>query len=408
MNILTLSATFPYPPTKGGTQVRTFHLVRHLSQRHHVTLLTQQGPDVTEADRLALSGIVGELQVFPRPTEPTTGKREKLQRLAGFIRDGVPPNVRFLHSPAMQAWVDQAIADRRFDVITCEHSVNESYIRPEWQQTNPKLRTVVDIHSSVYATCRHQLATGTAEKWLRDRLTLPLLKRYERAYCQKFSTLVVTTEDDRRQMSYFAPETPIFTIPNGVDFSSFPYRSGDPGGHRLIFCGAMDNQPNIDAVQFLCREVFPFVRDRYPDATLALVGSRPGPDIQALGNQPGITVTGRVPSMTDYLHQATVCVVSMRTGFGIKNKTLEAMAAGVPVVGSDRGLEGLDVDGRNGSPLRALRANRVGEYVEAIARLFEDAELREQLSREGRSLIEAHYTWESAGDRYEQAVCGTV
>lgn len=408
MNILTLSATFPYPPTKGGTQVRTFHLVRHLSQRHHVTLLTQQGPDVTEADRLALSGIVGELQVFPRPPEPTTGKREKLQRLAGFIRDGVPPNVRFLHSPAMQAWVDQAIADRRFDVITCEHSVNESYIRPEWQQTNPKLRTVVDIHSSVYATCRHQLATGTAEKWLRDRLTLPLLKRYERAYCQKFSTLVVTTEDDRRQMSYFAPETPIFTIPNGVDFSSFPYRSGDPGGHRLIFCGAMDNQPNIDAVQFLCREVFPFVRDRYPDATLALVGSRPGPDIQALGNQPGITVTGRVPSMTDYLHQATVCVVSMRTGFGIKNKTLEAMAAGVPVVGSDRGLEGLDVDGRNGSPLRALRANRVGEYVEAIARLFEDAELREQLSREGRSLIEAHYTWESAGDRYEQAVCGTV
>jgi glycosyltransferase involved in cell wall biosynthesis len=79
------------------------------------------------------------------------------------------------------------------------------------------------------------------------------------------------------------------------------------------------------------------------------------------------------------------------------------MAAGVPVVGSDRGLEGLAVDGDN-TPLRALRANQVSEYVSAISQLFEDPNLRSQLSQNARTLIEADYTWERAGQLYEQAL----
>jgi glycosyltransferase involved in cell wall biosynthesis len=107
----------------------------------------------------------------------------------------------------------------------------------------------------------------------------------------------------------------------------------------------------------------------------------------------------------EYLHQASVCVVPLRTGYGIKNKTLEAMAAGVPVVGSDRGLEGLAVDGAD-LPIRALRANEPTEYVYAISRLFEDRQLRKQLSDNARSLIEEKYTWERAGKLYEQVLSG--
>jgi glycosyltransferase involved in cell wall biosynthesis len=107
--------------------------------------------------------------------------------------------------------------------------------------------------------------------------------------------------------------------------------------------------------------------------------------------------------MVEQLHQATVCVVPLRTGFGIKNKTLEAMAAGVPVVGSDRGLEGLAVDQPN-LPLRALRANHVDEYISAISRLFEDAALRDQFAQAGRALVESTYTWEQAGRAYEQVL----
>jgi len=181
----------------------------------------------------------------------------------------------------------------------------------------------------------------------------------------------------------------------------FPYRSADPGGRELIFFGGLDYFANIDAACFFAQEIFPLVRANDPHASLTLVGSKPAPEVQALGQRPGITVTGRVPSIAEYLHRAAVCVIPMRVGLGMKNKTLEAMAAGTPVVGSDRAFEGLNVDG-DGVPLRALRAGKVEEYVGAIGRLFEDQQLRQELSSNARVFIEEQYTWERAAILYEQ------
>jgi polysaccharide biosynthesis protein PslH len=401
MNILMLSATFPYPPTRGGTQVRTFNLLKYLQQRHAVTLLTLRSPDVSDAEIAELRQQVSQLVLFPRVPEAKRSVLAKLERFADFAIGGTPPSVGSNYSPQAQLWIDQAVEAGKFDVITSEHCVNEIYLRPHWKR---QLNLIVNIHSSVYGTCKNLLQTGTSENVWRDRLNLPLLYRYERRYCRKFSSIVVTTPDDQQQIQAFNSAAKISVIPNGVDLDLFPCRSIDPGGHRLVFIGAMDNTANIDAAKFFSLQVFPSLRHYYPNITLDLVGSRPVPEVQALGDRPGITVTGRVPSMVDSLHRSTVCVVPMRTGFGIKNKTLEAMAAGIPVVGSDRGLEGLAVDGDN--PLRALRANRVNEYIAAIDRLFRDPQLRTELSQAGRSLIEQEYTWERAGERYEQAIGG--
>src|SRR6476469_4627463 len=248
MKILMMSSTFPYPPTRGGTQVRTFNLLKYLQQRHNITLITQRTSDVTDAEVEKLRQSVEELVVFPRPQESGVGGFVgKVQRFGAFLQQGTPPSVQSLYSVQIQKWIDKAVAAGNFEVITCEHSVNEIYVRPEWRQ---KLRTVVNIHSSVYATCRQQLETKTAEKPLRDRLNLPLLRRYEQRYCSKFSAIVVTTEEDKQQIQAFNPNGTIEVIPNGVDFTQFPMRSKDPGGCKLIFIGAMDNRPNIDAAQF--------------------------------------------------------------------------------------------------------------------------------------------------------------
>jgi glycosyltransferase involved in cell wall biosynthesis len=241
------------------------------------------------------------------------------------------------------------------------------------------------------------LQTKTAEQPRRDRLNLPLLRRYERRYVQKFSDLVITTAEDRQFFAPIAGDTPLHLVPNGVDLAQFPLRCADPGGHSLVFVGAMDYIANVDTAQYLARSILPPLRQRYPDATLYLVGNKPTAAVQALGQLPGVIVTGRVPSVVEYLHRATVCVVPMRIGFGIKNKTLEAMAAGVPVVASDRGLEGLAVD----HPQRALRANTTADYVTAIGQIFDQPALRASLSQRGRELIEARFTWEQAGHAYE-------
>ena len=411
MKILMLSSTFPYPPSSGGTQVRTFNLLKYLARNHQVTLATQRPKYVTDDEVEALRCCVNRLAIFPgpqKPKEPNIGALSKAginvlgkaQRFGNFMVEGTPPSVRYLYSPKMQEWVDDYVESGSCDAITSEHSVNEIYVQPLWRQ---KLKTLINIHSSVYGTCRQQLQSGTSSNPLRDRLQLRLLRKYEQRYCSKFSGIVTTTDEDRRQIQEFKPRARISVIPNGVDFDHFPERKEDPGGHKIIFIGAMDNLPNIDAVRFFSKEAFPLLKLHYPDLSLTIAGARPVPEILELQNQPGIEVTGTVPSLVEYLHRSTVCVVPMRTGYGIKNKTLQAMAAGVPVVASDRGLEGLAVDGRD-IPPRALRANRLEEYVRAVTRLFEDRVLRRELSKNARSFVESEYTWEAAGFRYEQVL----
>ncbi|PZV09261.1 MAG: glycosyl transferase family 1 [Leptolyngbya sp.] len=402
MRILMVSTTFPYPPTLGGTQIRTFYLLKHLAQRHEVTLVTQRSDEVTEEEVNALSAHVDKLACFPRSTaaDLRPGVSGKISRFTHFLTTGTPPSTTYLHTSAMQQWIDDWVEGGHCDAITCEHSVNEVFVRPSYRQRVKKV--VVDIHSSLYGTLVNQLQTGTAEKPLRDRLNLPLLRRYERRYAQKFTDLVITTEEDRQFFAPIAGHIPLHVVPNGVDLVHFPYRSADPGGYSLIFVGAMDYIANVDTAKYLAQAILPPLRQRYPDATLYLVGNKPTAEVQALGNLPGVVVTGRVPSVAEYLHRATVCVVPMRIGFGIKNKTLEAMAAGVPVVASDRGLEGLAVD----QPQRALQANTVDEYVGAIAQLFDQPDLRATLSARGRELIEDTFTWERAVQAYEAILYG--
>ncbi len=400
MRLLMICVTFPYPPSRGGTQVRTFNLLKQLSYHHEVTLVTQKSDDVTEEEIKALKGWVKTLMLFPRPANSKTGIIEKIKRFSQFLITGTPPNVSFLYDQSIQDWLDKSIKKNEFDAITCEHSVNEIYIRPHWKK---KIKIVINSHSSVYRTCQHQLATGTSENSQRDRLYLPLLKRYEKRVYQKFSHVVVTTDDDYQQVRNFNIKAPISVLPNGVDLEIFPCRKSDPGDHHLIITGGMDYVVNIDAACFFSQDIFPLLRQKYSDVTLTIVGANPAESVIKLGEEAGIKVTGKVQSMAEYLHKATVCVIPLRSGFGIKNKTLEAMAAGVPIVASDRGLEGMEVDGKN-IPLRALRANKIEEYVKSISDLFEDENLRQTLSKNGREYVENNYTWESIGEKYEKII----
>lgn len=406
MNILMLSSTFPYPPSRGGTEIRTFNLLKYLHQKHSVTLVTQRQGRVSDAEVEELRNWVSNLIVFPLGTEPQpsrgiSGFLGKVGRFTESMVKATPPNVLYRYSRDIQAWVDASVKAGKCDVITCEHSVNEIYVRTEFRNS---VRTVVDIHSSVSGWIRDHLEMRASPNALRDRLYLSLLlNRYEKRYCAKFSNIVVTTEDDRRQFLKLRPDIQIEVISNGVDLDLFPARSEEPGGHRLIFVGAMDASHNIDAVRFFALDVLPELQKRYPDAEFSIVGARPAPAVMELSRRPGVIVTGAVPSVTKHLHQSTICVVPLRAGFGIKNKTLEAMAAGVPIVASDRGLEGLAVDGA-GVPRRALRANLPAEYINSISHLFDNPQLRSELSRNSRQLVETKYTWDGVGQLYEHVL----
>jgi len=279
-----VSCTFPYPPTRGGTQVRTFYLLKYLTARHNVTLVTQREHGVTDAELVGLRDCVNQLVVFDRPQEPatTTKMLKKLQRFGKFLLHGTPPSVLNHYSLEMQTWVNNWVEAGKCDVITCEHSVNEIYVQPHFQK---QVKTIVNVHSSVYATCRKQLAIGISQNTMRDKINLPLLRRYEQNYCAKFSEIVVTTAEDKLQIQEFNRNSKITVIPNGVDLVSFPYRTRDPGGNHLIFIGAMDYLANVDAVCFFSNEVLPEIQKKYPDTTFDIVGSHPVPEVLALAKK---------------------------------------------------------------------------------------------------------------------------
>lgn len=397
MKILIISNTFPYPQTKGGTHCRNFNLINYLAQNHSVTLITQQTEDVKEEEIKGLKDHVNELIIFPAKKQESANIFSKLARYGNFFFQGTPPSVMANYLPQIQEWVNKAIAEKKFDVIAGEHTVNEAYFHPEWQKY---LTTVIDIHSSVYRTCEDQLATNTSENQWRDRLNKPLLYRYESQYTKKFSQIIVTTKEDKATIEELSGKKEVEIIPNGVNLDMFPFRDHTISDRTLMIAGGMDYVVNIDGACFFGLEIFPLIQQKYPDVKLFIVGSKPSPDVQKLADNPSIIVTGRVPSMVEYLHQTAVSVVPLRSGFGMKIKTLEAMAAGIPVVGSDRGLEGLEVD----SPLSAIRANTIPEFVKAIDNLFDNPNLRLELAHNARKMIETEYTWTQLGKKYEQVL----
>lgn len=385
--------------------MRTFSFLKYLNQRHDITFVTQASDEVLEEDIASLKQEIPNCIIFPDVTQETTSPRflEKAKRLGVFFQQGTPPKLLSHYSLKLQEYLDQEIDSGQFDLLTCEGNNGEIYIRPEWQK---KLPTVINIHRSLWGVYKHQRENHSGESGLRNQINLPLLRRYEKHYCSKFSAIVTATQTEQKLLKNLKLETPITVVPNGLDLSVFPKRPANSGGQRIIFIGAMDKPANIDAARFFSLEVFPKIRQRYPESILELVGIRPVHEVLELGEYPGIKVTGPVSSMIEYLHWATVCVIPLRKSMGTKIRTLQALATGTPLVASDYGLEGLSVDG-TGVPLCAMRANEIDEYVYAIGRLFEQPKLREKLSINGRTLIENEYTWKRMGERYEQILLTT-
>ncbi|MGK7946722.1 MAG: glycosyltransferase family 4 protein [Microcystaceae cyanobacterium] len=384
--------------------MRTFSFLKYLSENHEITLISQYSSPERQKDAQELQNWVKHLILFPEvPKHPKKNKLlEKAKQVSIFVQQGTPPQVLDKYSPHIQQWLDENVENSTFDVLTCEESLNEIYIRSQWQETLP---CVLNVHRSFSGTSTYQPHKPQPDKSLRGQLNLSLLRRYESQYCEKFKKIVVSTAQDRYILKSVYPEAQISLISNGLDLSAFPQRPTNQGGQRIVFIGTMDKPANIEAALFFSTEVFPKLRQRYPEAILEIVGMRPTPDVLALGELPQIKVTGEVSSIIDYLHWATVCVIPLQKSVGTKIRTLEAMATGVPVVASDYGLEGLEVDGA-GVPQCAMRANSVDEYVYSMGRLFDNPKLREKLSLNGRNLVKNNYTWETMAQKYERLLLG--
>ena len=179
-------------------------------------------------------------------------------------------------------------------------------------------------------------------------------------------------------------------ISNGVDLEYFqPHPVAME--HGCVFLGALDYWPNVEGICWFCKEIWPAIRERHPEATVSLVGRRPAPPVCRLATIPGVKVIGQVPDVRPHLASAAVSIVPLRIARGIQNKVLESLAMGKATVTSPQALEGLAA--QPGKEL--LSAHTRQEWTDSISRLIEDQGFRRRIGAAGRHYVSNNHRWES-------------
>jgi glycosyltransferase involved in cell wall biosynthesis len=244
---------------------------------------------------------------------------------------------------------------------------------------------------------RDLLKTTSGPQRLARRFEAAAWERYERATRDRFDAVVVFTERDLNAVARTARQTSLVKIPLTVEI---PTRPLDPQGFdppTILFVGAFNHAPNVDAALRLAHRIFPRVLERTPDARLAFVGHEPGDEVRALANS-AVSVHASVPDVMPYLEQAAIVVAPIRLGGGMRLKVLEALAAGKAVVASSLAAEGIAA--RAGEHF--LLADHDDELVEALIALLRNPERRVALGRSARAWAEQNLGWEDQIASLEQ------
>jgi sugar transferase (PEP-CTERM/EpsH1 system associated) len=398
MRILWLNAGLLLPLDKGG-KLRTWHLMRHLAQRHDITYLSFSDPSATDADREGMREVCSDLHVIPR-TDPPKGSASFYVDAARRIFDRLPYAAGKYRSREYADRLSSLLATRQFDLIVCDFlvpAVNMPATLP-----CPAVVFTHNVESEIWR--RHfERQTNPIGRALYRRQWHRML-RFEAETLSRFDLVLAVSDTDQatfQRLYGSALRGPMFTVATGVDTSYFTPRPADAGDLRhLVFTGSMDWIPNEDAMKHFCHDVLPLIRAEEPGVTLSIVGRAPTPAVQRLADIPGVEVTGRVDDVRDYVGRAGVYVVPIRIGGGTRLKIFEAMAMARAVVSTTVGAEGLPVtDGRD-----VLIADRPDDFAAAVVSLIRDPARRVQLERAARDLVVARYDWSAVAGQLEEAL----
>ncbi len=344
-DLLFLAHRIPYPPNKGD-KIRAWHLLEHLTRKHRVHLgaFIDDPDDWRYADKLrALCASTCLIGINPR--------WGKLRALSGLFT-GQPLTLPFYRHAGMQRWVDARLAAGVGNVLTYSSAmarfvIGDKAIQHEASQRMATRRVMdfVDIDSDKW---RQYAPTKTWPlSWLYQREGKKMLA-WERQVAIEFDASLFVSGAEAADFQALAPESAakVSYYHNGVDADYFSPERDYPNPYPdaaevVVFTGAMDYWPNVDAVLWFSAEVLPLLRQSLPNCLFAIVGSKPAVEVQALASQANILVTGWVEDIRPYMAHARVIVAPLRIARGIQNKVLEGMAMAKPVVATPQALEGI-------------------------------------------------------------------
>lgn len=375
MRILFLSQRVPYPPNRGD-KITTWRLVDRMRRTHEVTCVAfaHDQVDIEAARELDAMGI------------PTIAIRHRdgWKRLTStpLLLSRKPLTLGVYRSRKLQATVDRLIPN--VDLAYAYSSSMGAFL--EKHSGKPRIMHLGELDSDKWRQYSEQAGFPMRQVYQREARTL---LEFERRIANSFSESVLCTPIEQKLFEEKIPGARSIVLRNGVDLGYYK-PSGEPWAGHIVFTGVMNYHPNVDACRFFVKEVLPLVRKEFPRATFTIVGSNPTPEVRKLGRTLGVSVTGYVHDTRKILRTAAVSIAPLRIARGIQNKVLEALAMGVPVVGTSPAVQGVDgVAGRD-----YLVADSAQAFAEAIRKLLRDPEEAQELGMRGRRFVEETYDWD--------------
>ena len=398
LSVLHLSH-MPSSPPRFGAQARMHGLLTEVAKRHDVTAVTLLDEEFDEAEvRREMGAYCREVVVLPNPNG-RQGLSKRLLQVRSMLSLHSYEHHRYA-VPGLQATLDRLMTSRRFDVVNLEFPYLAHYRMRTAPPGAPPPPVVVDAHDIAYDIPRQMARTpGPAGRRLYAAVNWRKLRRDELAAVSGADAVAVCSELDRQRLHADVPGADAWVIPNAANVEHYQPRPGDPrpDGRTLLFFGLLSTVPNVDALQWFVREVWPHVVRARPDARLKIVGAWPPPAVQALAGN-GVELTGFVDDLRPHLAEAAAIVVPIRLGSGTRLKIVEAMAMGKAIVSTRLGAEGLA--GEHGKQL--LIADEPGRFAAEALRLLDDPALAARLGAAGRTLAVEKYAWSAAARRLEE------
>jgi glycosyltransferase involved in cell wall biosynthesis len=366
LKILWVSPFLPKSDARhaGGRAVAQW--IRWTAERHQVTLLCRIEPAEradAEAWRPSLAGLC--LQEFERPAGPLATVRIA----TSYARLGREANRR--------------LGAGSFDLLHAEYL--ETGLAIDGALPVPKLVVAID---ELARPARHRLALARGPRarlgaWLYWRA----IGRLQRRICRKFDRILTLSEHDRRTLTASDPRLSVGVLPFPPGLDGAAAAAAVREEHGLLFVGAMHRDANVDAVRHFCGEILPRIRAEVPTVTLTIAGGDPTAEVTRLADQPGVRVTGFVEALEPYYGRATVFVAPLRIAGGIAGKTIDALAAGCPVVSTTIGNEGVGAT----PGVHLVVADRPADFAAAVVGLLRDAGRRRRLGDAARRFVDERY-----------------
>jgi glycosyltransferase involved in cell wall biosynthesis len=385
MRVLLLTQVLPYPPDS-GPKVKTYHVLKYLAQQHDVTLVSF----VRDSDKPEYVHHLETLCERVITVPMIRSKSRDLQHLGQSLIRGETWMMLRDESPAMRRVLAERAAGPAFDIVHADQLNMAQYALPFVNAYK-----VLDLHNALWMLYKRLAETLPLTNPMKAILMRdwPLLKRYEGAMCQRFDAVTTVTEEDRQLLRAAGASGPITVIPIAIDTDEQAPVSRQPSRPHIIHIGTMYWPPNIDGINWFLDGIYPLIKARLPEVHCTLVGSKPPHSIERRSRiDHSVSVTGYVEDPMPIFQDASMMIVPIRSGGGMRVKILNALAQGIPMVSTTMGCEGILVEHNRD----ILLADEADDFASACVQLLTDSDLNHRISQAGRVTAEQHYDYRQA------------